>query len=135
MRPPTPRIPLPLAALLAALATLQGCASGPSPESAPGGPAPVVIQPGPTNEEQEERAARLFQQALQDFDWGRMTEVVEEAGRVVGEFPATRVSGASLWLLARAQERAGRSDEALLSARRYADLLPPDDPRRAPVLL
>lgn len=134
MRSSIPRIRVSLVAALT-VGLLQGCAAGPADESAPPGPAPVVIQPGPTSEDQEERAARLFQQALQDFDWGRMDDVMEEAGTVVEELPTTRVSGAALWLLARAQERAGRNEAALASARRYADLLAPDDPRRAPAHL
>lgn len=117
------------------LLVVVACTTVADPGPAPEGPAPVVLQPGGASAEQEERAARLVRAARQDFERGVMAGAVRDARTVVEELPATRWSGAALWLLARALERSGEPEPALEAARRYGSVLPPDDPRLGDVRL
>lgn len=119
-----------LTASLVALA-VGACATVGEPESVPEGPPPVVLAPEDATDDEQERAGRLYQAALDDFERGVLAGAVRDARAVVEELPSTRWSGAALWLLARALERNGQLDPAVEAARRYASLLPPDDPRLA----
>lgn len=130
---PAGRVRATFAALMAAV--LAGCAAAGDPEPVPEGPAPVVLQSGGATDDQEERASRLYQAALDDFQRGLLAGAVRDARTVVEELPSTRWSGAALWLLARALERNGQLEEAADAARRYASLLPPSDSRTAEVRL
>jgi len=118
-----------------AAAVASACAPGPAPGNPEEGPPPVVLDVSPASRADEDRASLLYRAALDDFEASRLSGAVNAAQTVVDQFPATRVSGASLWLLARAQEGAGQPDAALAAATRYAAALPPEDPRLGAVRL
>jgi branched-chain amino acid transport system substrate-binding protein len=128
---PRPQRPVRLGAatVLMAAAVAFGCATGSAPAVPEEGPAPIVLTLGPTSRADEAQADRLYQAALEDFEADRLTEAAAAASTVVEDFAATRVSGASLWLLARVHERSGQPDAALGAATRYATALPPEDTR------
>ncbi|HSR41481.1 MAG TPA: penicillin-binding protein activator, partial [Longimicrobiales bacterium] len=114
---------------------VAGCATVADTEPEPEGPPPVVLRPGPTSDEEEDRADRLYQAALADYQRGVLAGAVRGARTVVDELPSTRRSGDALRLLAAALERSGETGQALEAAARYASLLPPEDPRLGAVRL
>ncbi len=118
------------AALVAACAT-----GGPSGEGSTAAYADPVLQEGRLPAAAEARAGELMRSAEEALDAGDAATADRAAREVVERYPASRVSGRALWLLAQATRAEGQLREADAHAERYARLLQPGDPRLAEVRL
>ncbi|MGE0159233.1 MAG: ABC transporter substrate-binding protein [Gemmatimonadales bacterium] len=90
---------------------------------------PVVVAAGRISREDEAAARRLMQSAEASFEGRRFLEALRTTSAVVDSFPSSSVSGDALLLTARAELELEAFDRADAAAGRYAELLPPADPR------
>ncbi|HSG47546.1 MAG TPA: hypothetical protein VLA43_07040, partial [Longimicrobiales bacterium] len=140
------------ALLLVTACTPAGPSATPPSEGAPAGP---TLASGPLSRQGEEAARQLYEQALEAMAADRLEEAEIAAGRVVEEYPSSRVSVEALWLRAqlRAQgagpvdvppavpapgedpQRDGRLAGAQQDLERLIRVLPAGDGRLTPALL
>lgn len=142
-----------VALLLVAACTPAGPSASAPAEAEPAGP---ILAAAPISREEEETARQLYQQAQVALAADRLREAEAAAGRVVDQYPSSRVSVAALWLRAqvRAQgdgpvdtagdvpaaagadpERDARLQGAQQDLERLVRVLPAGDERVAPALL
>jgi hypothetical protein len=120
-----------VALLLGGCRTVGGPGSGEPDSVLP----PVVVAPGAVTPAAEADAEELWASAQASAEARRFFEVLRTTEEILARFPASSVSGRALRMTALAELEVDSLAKADVAAQRYLDLIGPDDPRAAEMLL
>ena len=112
----------------------MGCVSVGQPEPSDTAPPTATqvdpsIADGTASAAEQAAAARLISEARAHYAARRYEQAARMATEVVTTYPEVEGSSSALWILARASLETGDFETAEVSAGRYGELLPEDDPR------